>query len=244
MSSYLTDVYLKRMNQAGTIRQDRIKTKKEREFDRLMLKNSEYLVDLYQINENKVDIKGSLQPSRWNESNLYSNLLLSTSSSSLKTGQLLRIKWQIKKDIQDEIWLVLFVEKNLTKGYQSFKIVCLDTFINITDEYGNTTYSTPAKIVNAAQSFMQDTIIKTAKEFGYREPQTTHIAITQDNENLKKGTYFNFMDRGWEIVGKDNISVPNIAYLYLSERMVTEPEPISSENIPVGEDTNFFLIGR
>lgn len=244
MDNYLTEVYLKRMNKAGKTRQDRIKTRKEREFDRLFLKDSEYLATLYQIDEKEVNCKCSLQPSKWNESNLYSNLLMSTSDRLLEVGQILRIKWTIKDVTQDKIWLVVFVENNLTKGYQSFKIICLDTAINITDEYGTTVYSTPVKITNAAQSFMQDTMIKTASEPGYREPQTTHIAITKDSDQLVKGTYFNFSNRGWEIVGIDNISVPKVAYLYLSERMVVEPEPISSENIPVGEDDNFFLIGR
>jgi len=34
-----------------------------------------------------------------------------------------------------------------------------------------------------------------------------------------------------------------VAYLYISERMVKENEPLSSENILVGEDDNFFLNG-
>ena len=91
---------------------------------------------------------------------------------------------------------------------------------------------------------MQDTIIRNAKELGYREPQTTRIFVTQDNEALKKGVYFEYKGRGWEIVGKDNISVDDVAYLYISERLISEPEPVSSDDILVGEDTNFFLLGR
>lgn len=90
---------------------------------------------------------------------------------------------------------------------------------------------------------MQDTIIRNAHELGYREPFTTRIIITKDSPELKKGGYFNFKDRGWEIVGKDNISINNVAYLYISERLVREEEPISSEDILVGEDENFFLNG-
>jgi len=51
------------------------------------------------------------------------------------------------------------------------------------------------------------------------------------------------MNRGWQIVGKNNYAVPNVAYLYISERLVKENEPLSSENILVGEDDNFFLNG-
>jgi hypothetical protein len=51
------------------------------------------------------------------------------------------------------------------------------------------------------------------------------------------------MNRGWEIVGVDNISVPNVAYLYISEKLLREEEPLSSEDILVGENDNFFLNG-
>jgi hypothetical protein len=44
--NYLTDVYLKRLNRGGTTRQDRIKTRKEVEFDKLFMKRTEYLVTL------------------------------------------------------------------------------------------------------------------------------------------------------------------------------------------------------
>ena len=241
--SYFDEVYLKRINKDGTNRQDRIKTKKEKEFDRLFLRDTEYLVTLYGINGEGVSIKGSLQPNKWNESNLIGNLLISTSVAPLQTGDLLNIRQQIKDKVIDKLWIVLFVEENLTKGYQLFKIICLDEDLNVIDEYGNSLYSVPCKYVNASQSFMQDTIIKNAHELGYREPFTTRIIITKDSPELKKGSYFNFKDRGWEIVGKDNISINNVAYLYISERLVREEEPISSEDILVGEDENFFLNG-
>lgn len=241
--SYFDEVYLKRINKDGTNRQDRIKTKKEKEFDRLFLRDTEYLVTLYGINGEGVSIKGSLQPNKWNESNLIGNLLISTSVAPLQTGDLLNIRQQIKDKVIDKLWIVLFVEENITKGYQLFKIICLDEDLNVIDEYGNSLYSVPCKYVNASQSFMQDTIIKNAHELGYREPFTTRIIITKDSSELKKGGYFNFKDRGWEIVGKDNISINNVAYLYISERLVREEEPISSEDILVGEDENFFLNG-
>lgn len=40
--NYFEDVYLKRMNIDGQTQQDRVKTRKEKEFDRLFLKNTEY----------------------------------------------------------------------------------------------------------------------------------------------------------------------------------------------------------
>ena len=61
---------------------------------------------------------------------------------------------------------------------------------------------------------------------------------------LKKDVYFKYENRGWEITGKDNISIKDVAYTSVSERLVKPEEPTSSKDIPVSEDDNFFLIGR
>ena len=66
--SYFDEVYLKRMNMNGKTRQERVKTRKEKEFDNLFMKRTEYQVQLTQVNhEERYDIC-SLQPSKWNES--------------------------------------------------------------------------------------------------------------------------------------------------------------------------------
>lgn len=58
---------------------------------------------------------------------------------------------------------------------------------------------------------------------------------------IEKGIYFNYKDRGWEIVGIDNISIEGVAYVSIAEYLKREPEPKTSQDILVGEDTNFFL---
>ena len=87
--SYFEDVYLKRLNIDGITQQERVKTRKEKEFDKLFLKKTEYLANIYQINEEESNISCSLQPNKWNESQLLSNLLISTSNKQLKTGDIL-----------------------------------------------------------------------------------------------------------------------------------------------------------
>lgn len=242
--SYFEDCYLKRINRAGETRQDRIEFEKEKEFEKIFMAQTQYKVNIYQLNDEPVKIVGSLQPNKWNESSLISNLLISKSVTPFHTGDLVYIKQKIKNKEQDKIWLVLFIEENLTKGYQLFKVICLDTFINITNEYGDTIVTLPVKFVNASQSFTEDTLIKTESEKGYREPQGNRIMIAKDCEELKKDTYFEYEDKGWEIVSKDDISISNVAYVYVSERLIRENEPSSSRDIPVGEDVNFFLNGR
>lgn len=242
--SYFDEVYQKRINAGGTNRQDRIKSRKEAEFNKVFMKRTEYKVSIVKTNDIPCKRFGSLQPNGWNENKIISNLLIPTSAPSFDTGDVLHIIQEIKDQRRENVYIVVFVEQNITKGYQLFKLICLDELINITDEYGNSKLVTPVKFMNASQSFMQDTLTRNAKELGYREPQTTRIVVTKDSDELKKGQYFNFKERGWEIVGIDNISIPNVAYLFISERLVDDDEPRSSEQIPIGFDDNFFLIGR
>lgn len=240
--SYFDEVYLKRMNMHGKTRQERIKSRKENEFDNLFMRRTEYQVQLTQVNgEERYDIC-SLQPHKWGESSLISNLLMSTSSAALHTGDILHI-WQKLKDVeQRKIWLVLFVEENITKGYQLFKVICLDEELNITDEYGTTQYTIPVKFVNSSASFVQDTF--QMEGIGYREPHANRTIITHDFDFLKKGLHFEYKDRRWELGAKDNISIDNVCYAYITERLIKEEEPQSSKDILVGEDDNFFLNGR
>lgn len=239
--SYFDEVYLKRMNKDGRSSQERIKTRKEKEFDKLFLKKSIYQVNLLSVNGEPRNEICSLQPNKWNESNLISNLLMSTRAAALKSGDILNIKWKIKEEEHKKIWLVLFSEENISKGYQLFKCVCLDNEINITNEYGDTLEVIPVKFINASATLIQDTFFNKAM---YREVNHSRGFITAENDILKKGTYFNYKDRNWEIQGKDNISIQNVSYVSVSERLKEEVEPRSSEDILVGEDDNFFLNGR
>lgn len=242
--SYFEDVYLKRMNREGVTQQERVKTRKEKEFDMLFLKKTEYQANIYQINEEESNVICSLQPNKWNESQLISNLLISTMAAPLKTGDILKVFQKVKEVEYDKIWLVIFCEENITKGYQSYKVICLDSEINITNEYGDTIYSVPVKFVNASAALVKDYFSFTQVTNGYREPQREIRCITRDFDFLKKDIYFEYKEKGFEISGIDDISINNVAYISLSEKLVSEPEPRSSAHIPVDDDTNFFLINK
>ena len=243
MGSYFEDVYIKRMNTDGNTQQERVKTRKEKEFDKLFLQKTEYQSYLYQINDEESSVWCSLQPNKWNEDSLISNLLVPTHEKTLQTGDILRIRQKIKTKEFDAIWLVLFVENNLTKGYQLFKIICLDSEVNFTDEYENTQFNFPVKFVNTSSKVVQDIFVHSASQLGYREPNGNRFFITRDFDFIKKAKYFEYKDRGWEVYGIDNISINNVAYVTISEKLKQEAEPLTSKDILVGEDTNFFLNG-
>jgi hypothetical protein len=95
------------------------------------------------------------------------------------------------------------------------------------------------KFVSATSTFVRDSFLTT--DVGYREASANRTFITADFDFLPKGTKFNYLERTWELGGKDNISIKNVAYCCIQERLYTEEEPRSSEDILVGEDVNFFL---
>ena len=72
-----------------------IKYRKEKEFDELFLRKTQWQANIYQINDEESDIVCSLQPNKWNESELISNILISTKNSPLKTGMILYIYQRI-----------------------------------------------------------------------------------------------------------------------------------------------------
>lgn len=242
--SYFNEVYLKRLNIDGITQQERVKTRKEKEFDRLFLKKTEYLANIYQINETESNINCSLQPNKWNESQLLSNLLISTSNQPLKTGDVLRIFQKIKEIEYDKIWLVLFCEENISKGFFNYKLICLDSIVNITNEYGDTLYEIPVKFINASASLVKDYFSFTDQSNGYREPEREIKLISHNFDFLKKETYFSYKEKGFKISGKDDISIKNVAYISLNEVLKKEVEPRTSEKILVDSDTNFFLNNR
>lgn len=244
MGNYFEDVYLKRMNIDGKTRQERVKTKKEKEFNRLYLQKTEYQAFVLGLNDEPYEQLCSLQPNKWNERNYISNLLIPVSARSFKTGDVLRIRQKIKEELRDNLWIVIFVEENLAKGYKLFKLVCLEHTINIADEYGTTIQTIPCKITNGSAIFNADTFIHSATQLGYREPFSNRIVLTKDLSFLKKGQYFEYKGRGWEIASIDTLSIDGVAYMTISEKLKEEPEPLSSSEIVVGKDENFFLNGR
>lgn len=238
------DVYLKRMNLGGTTRQERIKTREENEF-KLVLARTKYKAYIYQVDDEQTEmIQCSLQPSTNNENKVIFSLHIDNTNKELNSGDIVYTYQKVKDTEDKKTWLILHYQKDITKGYQTYKVICLDSLINITDEYGETKYTVPVTFVSATNIYVQDYFSYSKGNYGYRENQDTRIFITKNYDFLKKGIYFNYKDKTWELSGKDTMSVNNVSYTTISERLERVEEPLSSKDIPVGKDTNFFLNGR
>lgn len=241
--SYFDEVYIKRLNRLGLTRQERAQSMKENEFEKLYLQRSQYLAKIYQRNDNAADITCTLQPNKYNEKKYIGNILISNSSERLETGDILHVFQKIDDIEYDRIWIVIFIEDNIGKGYQNYKVVCLEDEIGLCDEYGTTNIALPVKFINASEVQVADLFVSNAKTKGYREPERELKIITQTNDNIKKDTYFEFNNKGFKITGIDDISIRGVSFLSIEERLKKEPEPVSSKNIVVNDD-NFFLNNR
>ena len=238
--SYFDEVYLKRMNQHGKTRQERVQYKKQKEFDDLFLKQTQYLGYVTEINQEPVSqFKCSVQPNKWNESQNISNVLISLDNEPLKTGDILNIHQEIGKEVYDRLWLIIHATKNITQGYRSYKVTELDSEISINDEYGNTMYKIPTKFTTALEVMLVD--YYSTKNTMYREPNRDRKILTRDFGFFKKDMYFEFKKKGFVITGIDDISVDGVAVLSIQEWLKDNPEPVQSQDILVGEQDNFFL---
>lgn len=241
--SYFDEVYLKRMNKAGTNNQQRVLSRKETEFDELFLRNTKYLGNIHQCGDRKLNINCSVQPNKWNQDKKNSKILCSLSSCKFATGDILKIKQEQKEEVYDRNWLITFVSEDISHGYQLYHAICLEDEIVIKDEYGETLHTVPVKIVSETTVFVQDKI-SSYGSVSYREPLAHRKMFTRDYDFLKKETYFEYKGKGWEISGIDNLSINGVAVCSITEQLIREPEPITSQDIEVGENDNFFLIGR
>ena len=240
MDNYFKDVYLKRMNKNGSTSQERIKTNKENRFDKLYLKRTEYQATIEAINNEKVNLLCAIEPSKWNQDKIVSNVNVSMREPKMQTGDLLYSHQKVKQVEYNKIWIIDYVSDDISHGYQGYEAIELDSYINFTDEYGDTLKVIPVKFVSATSTFVQDKFMSYGS-VTYREPLAHRGFITQDSDFLTKGRYFEYKGRGWKIEGKDNVSINNIAYVSIAEALVSEPEPNTSKDILIGEDTNFFL---
>lgn len=239
--SYFDEVYIKRLNRKGKTRQERISTIKENNFDNSKLQKSQYKAIIYKINDDNANILCDLQPTKHNQDKILSNVLISRNEKIFGTGDIFYTQQQISDLVYQKIWLVCFVDDDITRGYQSYQVIELDNIIQICDEYGQTQHVVPVKFVSETSSFVQDTFQSSKNTATYREPFEHKKIITKDFDFLKKTLYFKYKDKGWKISGINNIDINNVSYISYEEVLIKPPEPKTSEEILVGENTNFFL---
>ena len=239
--SYFEDVYLVRAKKHGNTRQEIRKSRAVNEFERIFLKRTMYYCTIADVNDEELDlaIEGSLQVSKRDETKQIYNLLTKL-DDTFNLGDQLKIEQRIGDVYFEKIWLVLFKEEDISKGYNKYKLICLDSVININDRYGVLIKEHPIKILTTNSRFFDD-YFELSKVL-YREPDSQFVFVTKDNSNLKKELYFELSSLGYEISFINRIAINGAAFCSCVEKLKKLPEPsINKEAIETPSNTNFFL---
>lgn len=144
---------------------------------------SKYLACVYQLNGEPIEVSCNIQPAKWKQEQILSNILCSTSAQKFKTGDILRTFQKVKDAELDEFYIIMMVSEDLSHGYQKYEAVKLDSFINNTDDYGDTIRTIPAKFVSETSVYVQDKFTSYGTVF-YREPLAHRKFITKDEDFL------------------------------------------------------------
>jgi len=238
---YFEDVYSKRANKRGNSRAEVRKNRAAYEFENLFLKRTMYYCTITQLNGEELDevIDGSLQVSKRDETKQISNLLTRL-ENLLELGDQVKIKQEIGTTIVEKLWLVLFKEEDISKGYNKYRVICLDDTINISDRYGEIIKVQPIKILTTMGKFFEDYFKFTS--IAYREPNTNFVLLTKDNNLLKKELYFELKNFGYEFTFINRTAIQNVAYCSFRQKLLRSDEPDENKNkIETPNQTDFFL---
>ena len=224
---YFEDVYLKRVNRYGNSLQGRVHGRMEHDFEHMMAKSV-----------NKVKIFGGPAPT---DRELGQGVLQSKDTSEKETIDYLLTP---KKDVYAngtilyldggegarQPWMILFMEKYQTMGYNKYKVILLENTISWVDKdkilrsslvhyTGNGGARDKAIAANFKISF--ENIVNI--------PNRTLFLILPQNTFLTRGTQINISDITWEVSGYDNISVPGVMYVTLEEHYIKDLQQINEE---------------
>lgn len=215
--SYYEDVYLARLNQHGTTRQERIQGTKEHQFE-AFLEKSVYKVNFTSNYQNYI---GSLQPASGDEKDVLS-YLLTPIDVIISTGTILNVT-TLKGESQK--WLVTYHDGNTTHGYNKYKVYLLDRTMTWWDS-NKVIHESPITISSSKDTNVQDIFKIIMREPVHREAHNLSNVIMAYDENLKQDYYclLNGSPRSFIVSGFDCETVPGVQYVTLEITMLRDEE--------------------
>lgn len=210
--SYYEDVYLARLNKNGTSRQERIQGAKEYRFEKFLEKS----VHRVSFTSNYQNYIGSLQPAEGDEKDVLSYMLTPT-NVVLPTGSVLDVT-TLQQDRQ--YWIVTYIDKNKTHGYNKYKVYLLDRVMKWWDS-DKIEHETQVALSSSKDTNVQDIFKVMMREPVHREAHNLSNIIMAYDEKLKQDCYclLDGSPRAFIVSGFDCETVPGVQYVTLEITM-------------------------
>lgn len=230
MSYY--DIYMKRLNRFGTTIQERLQNQRELDFNRYLAK-SVYQTSFEYEGERHVC---SFEKYRQDETKTLHYLLTHT-SLHIPNGTVL--------NINDDNWMVYYLEEIAASGYNRYIMLHMTHFVTWLDENG-VEYNSYAYLFGQENNMLKNELKSRSREDAvYMENLKSSFFIMPITPHLTRDTYLEVGENGlqehFRVTGYDRVSTEGVMYVTLDPvyKYDLTPAPSPSEE---DEAEDFFWL--
>ena len=219
--AYFDQVYLKMLNKDGRTIQQRIQTKKEKDFG-VFLYKSPNKVKVY---KDARTYYGVLQNTENSEKEVIS-YLLTFKDNVWENGTIITTENEI--DLSKQNWLILHLDNFVSIGYNRYTVIELDNEIEWINDgiiYSELVHFTGSGANLRDKSITSKFIISFNVAAVY-EPNKILNLVMKTNANMQKGVRLIINDETWKVSGIDKTSVKGVSYITLEEDYNNKEEDI------------------
>lgn len=237
MSNGYYDIYLRRLNRYGTNYQDRVQTKREKEFDYYLLK-SVYRVDF----EYEEEVHPATFERYKQDETETLHYLLTKTTLNIPNGTILMIP---DKDDVPRPWMIYYLENIKSSGYNRYVALKMSHFITWKTEDG-TEYTSWAYFYGQENNMLKDELqSRSRSDARYTENQKLSFFIMPRTEFIKKDIYIEvgqdpfkeaYIVTGYDIQSSEGVEYVSIDPAYIRD---TSPDPVKT---PTDSDEDFFWL--
>lgn len=237
MSNGYYDIYLRRLNRYGTNYQDRVQTKREKEFDYYLLK-SVYRVDF----EYEEEVHPATFERYKQDETETLHYLLTKTTLNIPNGTILMIP---DKDDVPQPWMIYYLENIKSSGYNRYVALKMSHFITWKTEDG-TEHTSWAYFYGQENNMLKDELqSRSRSDARYTENLKLSFFIMPRTEFIKKDIYIEvgqdpfkeaYIVTGYDIQSSEGVEYVSIDPAYIRD---SSPDPVKT---PTDSDEDFFWL--
>ena len=236
---YYDDIYSVRLNRYGRTYQDRIQTKREKEFYDYLAK-SVYLV---KFNYNDAEVVGSFEKYKQDNTQTLQYLLVDV-NTNIAPGTVLFIP---NKDDELKPWMVYYLENMRASGYNRYIMLRMTHFLDWTAQDGSE-QTTWAYMYGQENNMLKDELKSRSRmDTLYTENLKSSFFICPRNQYIKKDSYFIVGEKPFQefyrVTGYDLQSAEGVEYVTVDPVYEYDLTPAPEKQTGDSEDEFFWFDG-